>query len=73
MTAIGRMYDPVHFSPSRSAFTFANPERAIRYYRDAQDAGDPDAAESLAELRDWLETEAAGGDPTAEGLLRDYW
>ncbi|NBC34363.1 MAG: hypothetical protein GVY13_16925 [Alphaproteobacteria bacterium] len=73
MTAIGRMYDPVHFAPSRSAFTHANPERAIQYYRDAQQAGDSAADEALAELRDWLEVRAADGDPTAEELLRDYW
>ena len=73
MTAIGRMYDPVHFTPGRSAFTHANPERAIRYYQNARNAGDPAAAAALDALRDWLDVAAADGDPDAQDLLRDYW
>lgn len=73
MRAIGRMYDPVHFSPGRSAFTHANAERAIQYYEGASQAGDPAAAEAMAELRDWLEVQAADGEPAAEELLRTYW
>lgn len=73
ITAIGRMYDPVHFAPDVSAFNNANPERAIEYYQEARDAGDAAADTALADLRDWLETEAADGDPTAQGLLREYW
>ena len=67
--AIGRMYDPVHFAPSLSAFTHANPVRAAERYTEAASQGSPEAAQALADLRGWLEDAAAGGDQEAQAAL----
>lgn len=71
LRAIGRMYDPVHFSPGQSAFSHANPSRAADYYRRAREAGDPEARRALDELREWAEAAAADGDPDAERVLNE--
>ena len=72
MTAIGRLYDPVHFDPRESPFSRANPLRAAEYYRNAADAGDADARAALRELEAWLRDAAANGDPAAQEAL-DRW
>ena len=69
LVAIGRMYDPVYFSPSRSAFTHANPERAAEQYGLAESLGDQNAAQALTNLRAWLEENAARGDVEAQRAL----
>ena len=73
MSAIGRMYDPVHFDPDRSAFSSPNPVRAIELYQSAAAAGDPAARTALEELRRYLEDAAANGDFEAQLLLQDDW
>ena len=67
--AIGRMYDPVHFAPSLSAFTHANPLRAAQRYQEAATQGSPEAAQALTELRAWLEAAATRGDQDARTAL----
>ncbi|MCA8931805.1 MAG: hypothetical protein KDA49_05020, partial [Rhodospirillaceae bacterium] len=61
---------PVHFSPSLSAFTHANPVRAADRYRAAEAQGSQEAAQALADLRGWLERAAAGGDQEARAALQ---
>lgn len=72
ITAIGRLYDPVHFGPRQSPFSRANPLRAAEYYRRAAEAGDADARAALRELEAWLNAAAADGDPAAQEAL-DRW
>ena len=58
-----------YFSPSRSAFTHANPERAAEQYGLAESLGDQNAAQALTNLRAWLEENAARGDVEAQRAL----
>ncbi len=66
---IGKMYDPRYYAPHTSAFSEPNAERAIRYYRQAEAAGDETAGRMLEGLRLWLEGQAENGNAEARRLL----
>ncbi len=66
---IGKMYDPRYYAPHTSAFSEPNAERAIRYYRQAEAAGDDTAERMLEGLRLWLEGQAENGSAEAQRLL----
>ena len=50
LLAIGRWYDPAHFSAETSPFSQPNPEQAAAYYKRAGEAGAAAAADALQEL-----------------------
>jgi hypothetical protein len=50
LMAIGRWYDPAHYSANSSPFSQPNPEQAAGYYQRAGEAGMPEAAEALRDL-----------------------
>jgi hypothetical protein len=50
LMAIGRWYDPAHYSADSSPFSQPNPEQAASYYQRAGEAGATAAADALAEL-----------------------
>jgi len=50
LLAIGRWYDPAHYSAESSPFSQPNPEQAAVYYQRAGEAGAEQAADALVEL-----------------------
>ncbi len=50
LLAIGRWYDPAHYSAETSPFSQPNPEQAASYYARARAAGVAEAADALADL-----------------------
>jgi hypothetical protein len=72
LTALARLYDPIGFV-ANTPFRDPDPRQAARFYRDAEQAGDAEAAEPRARLRLWLEGQARGGDRNAPLTLQDFW
>ena len=50
LLAIGRWYDPAHYSAESSPFSQPNPEQAAVYYKRASEAGVEAAADALGTL-----------------------
>lgn len=69
ITAQGRMYDPGLWAPDRSAFSQPYADRAAQLYRDAEAAGDREAAALLENLIAALQAAATAGDAAAAELL----
>lgn len=72
MTALGRLYDPIGFSPGRP-FRTPDPRAAARQYAEAERAGDAAATPLRAALRAWLQQQADGGNATAQSTIREFW
>ena len=72
MTSLARLYDPNGFTPGRP-FRDPDPRQAARFYREAEAAGDAEAAAPRQRLREFLESRAAAGDAVAPLTLRDFW
>ena len=73
---LAELYDPTRAQgrdtegdPEAALTTDADAFQAWRWYGAAEEAGHPQAAERLSELRNWAEQAAAAGDAEAERLL----
>jgi len=66
---LASMYDPNHYSTGTSLMDEADPFQAYKWYQQAKNAGDENAAERLEALRAWAEQAADAGDGDAERLL----
>lgn len=67
MLLAGSFYDPVDAAPSGSIIK--DPAQALAWYKKAGNAGHADAEARLAALKQWVEAEAAKGNPDAKLLL----
>ena len=72
---IGEMYDPAtfaaeDFNAKRTAFSKANPRKALQWYDQAISQGERQAEERRNQLIERLRLAAAGGDSSAERLLQ---
>jgi hypothetical protein len=72
MRALARLFDPVGFTPG-PLFQRPDPRQAARYWRDAHQAGDAEAAAPREALRAWLEERRTSGDVEARLVLEDFW
>ena len=71
--AMGRYFDPRVLSPGRlRQRESSNPRNAYRSYRTALKLGAANAAEDLAALKAWAQSEAAGGNADAQRLLENW-
>ena len=68
--AVASYYDPAYEGPSGSIHK--NPETAYEWYQEALDGGEKLAENHLAELRRWLEEQAAQGSRDALELLKNW-
>jgi hypothetical protein len=71
-TALAKLYDPNGFQRDKP---FKNPDmrQAARYYKAAEEGGDPAAKEPRAALKQTLTAEAGKGNVTAQTALKDFW
>jgi hypothetical protein len=72
LTAVARLYDPNGFVAGRP-FRAPDARAAARYYREATQKGDADAAAPRAALKAFLEEQARAGNGTAESALKEFW
>ena len=72
MFALATAYDPLHFKPGSSAMDDPTPDQAYKWYREAADAGNPDAVRRLDDLKRWVVTSAEKGDRDAQHLLERW-
>ena len=72
MARLARLYDPDGFDP-KGPIPSPDIREAARYYRDAVQAGDNVVADARARLQGTLQTQAAGGDQSAQLALKDFW
>jgi len=70
--ALATFYDPNHHSPDSSFMDEPDPFQAYKWYSEAQEAGNENAAARLDELRAWAEQAAAAGSADAERLLLQW-
>lgn len=68
--AVASYYDPAYEGPSGSIHK--NPEIAYEWYQEALDGGEKLAENHLAELRRWVEEQAAKGSRDALELLKRW-
>jgi TPR repeat protein len=66
--ALAEQADPAYWRGG-GTLQAAAPDQALKWYRAAADAGQPQAAERLTALRRWAEKAAEGGDPEAQRLM----
>ncbi len=70
--SLATFYDPNHHSPESSFMDEPDPFQAYKWYSEAHEAGDQNAATRLDELRAWAEQAAAAGNADAERLLLQW-
>lgn len=66
--SLGRQADPAHWQAG-GALPAAAPEQALKWYREADRAGHPEAKNHLSALRRWAEHAASRGDAQAQRLM----
>jgi hypothetical protein len=66
--SLGTQADPAHWQPG-GALAAAAPEQALKWYREAERAGHPEAKKHLSALRRWVEQAASRGDAQAQRLM----
>lgn len=69
---LGELYDPLHFDVSSSLMEKPDAFQAFKWYQQAAQAGDGQAATRLEELHDWAQQAADEGDLDAEQLLLQW-
>ena len=69
---LGAMYDPVHHSSKTSIMDEPDYTQALKWYKQAAEAGDPEANARLEQLKLWMERAAAEGDEDAKRLLLQW-
>lgn len=69
---LATFYDPNHYLESSGLTDEPDAFQAYKWYKEARDAGQEDAAERLAELRNWAEQAGAKGNAEAERLLLQW-
>lgn len=69
---LARLYDPLDFDPSTSLMDEPDPFQAFKWYRQALESGEEEAAPRLEALRAWAAEAAAAGDQQAEQLLLQW-
>ncbi len=69
---LAAMYDPLHFVNEAGLMDEPDPFQAYKWYRQAQEAGDPLAGERLEALKVWAELAAEEGNAEAERLLLQW-
>lgn len=66
--SLGRQADPAHWQAG-GALEQPSPEQALRWYREAERAGHPEAKQYLTALRRWTEQAAKAGNEQAQRLM----
>lgn len=69
---LGELYDPLHFDVTTSLMEKPDAFQAFKWYQQAAQAGNAEAATRLNELHDWARQAAEEGDLDAEQLLLQW-
>jgi TPR repeat protein len=70
--SLATFYDPNHHSQDSGLMDEPDPFQAYKWYGEAKEAGNENAAARLDELRAWAERAAAAGNADAERLLLQW-
>lgn len=70
--SLATFYDPNHHSRDSGLMDEPDPFQAYKWYGEAKEAGNENAAARLDELRAWAERAAAAGNADAERLLLQW-
>ncbi len=69
---LGTLSDPNYRDAGRDTLESPDPLQALKWYRQAADAGDTEAQRRLQNLRSRIESDAADGDAEAQRLLLQW-
>lgn len=69
---LGELYDPLHFDVTTSLMEKPDAFQAFKWYQQAAQAGNGEAATRLNELHDWAHQAAEEGNLDAEQLLLQW-